>query len=406
MVLDKIQRPNDVKELKEQELPILADEIRQFIIDKVSDNGGHLASNLGVVELTIALHRCLNFPQDKLIWDVGHQSYTHKILTGRKNGFDSLRKYHGMSGFPKRDESNCDAFDTGHSSTSLSAGLGMVCARELKKEKYKVVSVIGDGSLTGGLAFEALNNAASLKSNYIMILNDNHMSISENVGGLSHYLAGVRTAKGYTNFKKNVKASLSKMNAIGEELERNIRRAKSMLKQVFIPGMFFEDMGITYLGPIDGHNIEALTEVIEDAKQVEGAQVDQITDANGLQAVKVTFDSGILFGFNSSQLSASAKNSLTDFAQVLKNNPTMDIAVYGHTDKVGTLAANEKVSLARAQAVQNYLEQKGVSARQFKSVEGKAYNDYDEAKSAAENRRVEIYMYASEQMIKDAEAGR
>lgn len=281
MVLDKIQRPNDVKELKEQELPILADEIRQFIIDKVSDNGGHLASNLGVVELTIALHRCLDFPQDKLIWDVGHQSYTHKILTGRKNGFDSLRKYHGMSGFPKRDESNCDAFDTGHSSTSLSAGLGMVCARELKKEKYKVVSVIGDGSLTGGLAFEALNNAASLKSNYIMILNDNHMSISENVGGLSHYLAGVRTAKGYTNFKKNVKASLSKMNAIGEELERNIRRAKSMLKQVFIPGMFFEDMGITYLGPIDGHNIEALTEVIEDAKQVEGAVLIHVITEKG-----------------------------------------------------------------------------------------------------------------------------
>lgn len=281
MVLDKIQGPNDVKELKEQELPVLADEIRQFIIDKVSDNGGHLASNLGVVELTIALHRCLNFPQDKLIWDVGHQSYTHKILTGRKNGFDSLRKYHGMSGFPKRDESNCDAFDTGHSSTSLSAGLGMVCARELKKEKYKVVSVIGDGSLTGGLAFEALNNAASLKSNYIMILNDNHMSISENVGGLSHYLAGVRTAKGYTNFKKNVKASLSKMNAIGEELERNIRRAKSMLKQVFIPGMFFEDMGITYLGPIDGHNIEALTEVIEDAKQVEGAVLIHVITEKG-----------------------------------------------------------------------------------------------------------------------------
>ena len=281
MVLDKIQGPNDVKELKEQELPVLADEIRQFIIDKVSDNGGHLASNLGVVELTIALHRCLNFPQDKLIWDVGHQSYTHKILTGRKKGFDSLRKYHGMSGFPKRDESNCDAFDTGHSSTSLSAGLGMVCARELKKDKYTVVSVIGDGSLTGGLAFEALNNAASLKSNYIMILNDNHMSISENVGGISHYLAGVRTVKGYTNFKKNVKASLSKMNAIGEELERNIRRAKSMLKQVFIPGMFFEDMGITYLGPIDGHNIEALTEVIEDAKQVEGAVLIHVITEKG-----------------------------------------------------------------------------------------------------------------------------
>lgn len=240
MVLEKIQGPNDVKKLKEEELPVLADEIRQFIIDKVSDNGGHLASNLGVVELTIAIHRCLNFPEDKLIWDVGHQSYTHKILTGRKETFDTLRKYQGMSGFPKREESDCDAFNTGHSSTSLSAGLGMVCARELKREQYNVVSVIGDGSLTGGLAFEALNNAASLKSNYIMILNDNHMSISENVGGLSQYLAGLRTAKGYTNLKKNVKASLSKMNAIGEELERNIRRAKSMLKQVFIPGMFLK----------------------------------------------------------------------------------------------------------------------------------------------------------------------
>ena len=281
MVLEKIQGPNDVKKLSEEELPVLADEIRQFIIDKVSDNGGHLASNLGVVELTIALHRCLNFPEDKLIWDVGHQSYTHKILTGRKDGFDTLRKYHGMSGFPKREESDCDAFDTGHSSTSLSAGLGMVCARELKKEQYSVVSVIGDGSLTGGLAFEALNNAVSLKSNYIMILNDNHMSISENVGGLSQYLAGVRTAKGYTNFKKSVKASLSKMNAIGEELERNIRRAKSMLKQVFIPGMFFEDMGITYLGPIDGHNISALTEVIEDAKQVDGAVLIHVMTEKG-----------------------------------------------------------------------------------------------------------------------------
>lgn len=281
MVLEKIQKPNDIKQLSEEELPVLANEIRQFIIDKVSDNGGHLASNLGVVELTIALHRCLTFPEDKLIWDVGHQSYTHKILTGRKEGFDTLRKYHGMSGFPKREESDCDAFDTGHSSTSLSAGLGMVCARELKKEKYTVVSVIGDGSLTGGLAFEALNNAAALKSNYIMILNDNHMSISENVGGLSQYLAGLRTAKGYTNFKKSVKASLSKMNALGEELERNIRRAKSMLKQVFIPGMFFEDMGITYLGPIDGHNVDALTEVIEDAKLVDGAVLIHVITEKG-----------------------------------------------------------------------------------------------------------------------------
>lgn len=281
MILEKIQGPNDVKKLDEKELPLLADEIRQFIIDKVSDNGGHLASNLGVVELTIALHRCLDFPNDKLIWDVGHQSYTHKILTGRKDGFDMLRKYRGMSGFPKREESDCDAFDTGHSSTSLSAGLGMVCARELKKEDYKVVSVIGDGSLTGGLAFEALNNAAALKSNYIMILNDNHMSISENVGGLSQYLSGLRTAKSYTNLKKNVKASLSRMNALGEELERNLRRAKSMLKQVFIPGMFFEDMGITYLGPIDGHNIRALTDVIEDAKQLDEAVLIHVITEKG-----------------------------------------------------------------------------------------------------------------------------
>lgn len=281
MVLEKIQGPNDVKALAAQELPILAEEIRQFIIDKVSDNGGHLASNLGVVELTIALHLCMDFPRDRLIWDVGHQSYTHKILTGRKDSFDTLRKYQGLSGFPKREESDCDAFDTGHSSTSLSAGLGMVCARELKKEHYQVISVIGDGSLTGGLAFEALNNAAELKTNYIMILNDNHMSISENVGGLSQYLAGLRTAKGYTNLKKNVTASLNKMNGIGEELAKNIRRAKSMLKQVMIPGMLFENMGITYLGPIDGHNISALTEVIRDAQQLDEAVLIHVITEKG-----------------------------------------------------------------------------------------------------------------------------
>lgn len=282
MVLEKIHGPNDVKQIPEEELPILADEIRKFIIDKVSVNGGHLASNLGVVELTIALHLCMDFPEDKLIWDVGHQSYTHKILTGRKDEFDQLRKFEGLSGFPKREESPCDCFDTGHSSTSLSAGLGMVCARELRHEKHKVLAVIGDGSLTGGLAFEALNNAAELKSNFTMILNDNDMSISENVGGLSRYLTGIRTAKGYTTLKKNVVASLNRMPGLGGELTKNLRKAKSMLKQAMIPGMFFENMGITYLGPIDGHNIKELTAAIRDAQKLEEAVIVHVMTHKGM----------------------------------------------------------------------------------------------------------------------------
>ena len=205
MVLEKIQKENDIKKLSEEELKLLPGEIREFLLEKISRNGGHLASNLGVVELTIAMHLMFDLPKDKLIWDVGHQSYTHKILTGRREGFDDLRKYGGMSGFPKRKESECDAFDTGHSSTSISAGLGYVHARDLKGEEYHVVSVIGDGSLTGGMAYEALNNAASLKTNFIIVLNDNHMSISENVGGMSQYLARLRTADIYTGLKKGVR---------------------------------------------------------------------------------------------------------------------------------------------------------------------------------------------------------
>ena len=198
MVLEKIQKANDIKNLEPEELEVLAKEIRSFLIEKISCTGGHLASNLGVVELTIALHLALDFPEDKLIWDVGHQAYTHKLLTGRKAGFDDLRKYGGMSGFPKRKESDCDAFDTGHSSTSISAGLGYVAARDIQKQDYHVVSVIGDGSLTGGMAYEALNNAAHVKSNFIIVLNDNNMSISPNVGGVSNYLSGLRTATAYT----------------------------------------------------------------------------------------------------------------------------------------------------------------------------------------------------------------
>ena len=197
MILDRIKKPNDVKALNISECEMLAEEIRQFLVDSLSETGGHLASNLGVVELTIALHRVLEFPQDKLIWDVGHQAYTHKILTGRKEQFDTLRKTGGLSGFPKRKESDCDAFDTGHSSTSISAGLGMVRARDLKGENHTVISVIGDGALTGGMAYEALNNAASLKKNFIVVLNDNEMSITKNVGGMSSYLGNIRTAELY-----------------------------------------------------------------------------------------------------------------------------------------------------------------------------------------------------------------
>ena len=269
MVLEKINQPNDIKSLTDEELKILASEIREFLIEKISVTGGHLASNLGVVELTMALHLALDLPKDKIIWDVGHQSYTHKLLTGRREGFDGLRKYGGMSGFPKRKESECDCFDTGHSSTSISAGLGYALARELTGEDYKVVSVIGDGALTGGMAFEALNNAARLKSNFIIILNDNNMSISENVGGLSSYLAGFRTADAYLDLKLNVLNSLNKM-PYGEKMVSKIRKTKSGIKQLLIPGMFFEEMGIVYLGPVDGGDLHGIVKLLREASHIDG----------------------------------------------------------------------------------------------------------------------------------------
>lgn len=269
-MLERIQKANDIKELNNEELEILAKEIREFLIEKISKSGGHLASNLGVVELTMAMHKVFTLPEDKIIWDVGHQAYTHKILTGRKEGFDALRKYGGMSGFPKRAESDCDAFDTGHSSTSISAGLGYVQARELLGEKYHVISVIGDGSLTGGMAYEALNNASQLKANFIIVLNDNHMSISENVGGMSKYLAKLRTADVYTGLKKEVTHVLHQIPVAGDRMIEQIRKTKSSIKQLVVPGMFFEDMGITYLGPVRGHDIGMLCKAFEEAKKVEG----------------------------------------------------------------------------------------------------------------------------------------
>ncbi len=282
MLLERIQKPNDIKKISRDELPRLAGEIREFLIEKVSVNGGHLGSNLGAVELTIALHRQLSLPKDKIIFDVGHQSYVHKLLTGRREGFDTLRKYGGMSGFPKRRESDCDAFDTGHSSTSISAGLGLVKARDLKNEKYTVVSVIGDGALTGGLAYEGLNNAAKLKSNYIIILNDNNMSISENVGGMSRYLQGIRTAVGYQNFKSNLEVFLKRsMPSKGDKVVDSLKRVKSSMKQLLVPGMLFEDMGITYLGPVDGHDIGAMERTIKEAKNIKHTVLIHVCTSKG-----------------------------------------------------------------------------------------------------------------------------
>ncbi|MBQ2706120.1 MAG: 1-deoxy-D-xylulose-5-phosphate synthase [Agathobacter sp.] len=281
MVLDRIQKENDIKNLTEAELDELRYEIRQFLLESISVTGGHLASNLGVVELTMALHLCFDLPKDKIIWDVGHQSYTHKILTGRKEGFQSLRKYGGMSGFPKANESESDCFNTGHSSTSISAGLGLAAAREVTGEDYHVVSVIGDGSLTGGMAFEALNNASHLNSNFIIVLNDNNMSISENVGGLSKYLSNFRTADAYRDLKTEVLKSLQKIPRYGDRVIESIRSAKSSIKQLFVPGMLFEEMGIITLGPVDGSNLKEMMHTFEEAKRVDGPVLVHVITKKG-----------------------------------------------------------------------------------------------------------------------------
>lgn len=281
MVLEKIQKENDIKELEPGELGLLAEEIRGFLIEKISKTGGHLASNLGVVELTMALHLAFALPDDKLIWDVGHQAYTHKLLTGRRAGFDDLRKYGGMSGFPKRKESDCDAFDTGHSSTSISAGLGYVAARDIQGESHHIVSIIGDGAMTGGMAYEALNNASRIKSNFIIVLNDNNMSISENVGGMSRYLNGLRTADAYVGLKKGVEDTLLKIPVQGEKIVHQMKKTKSGIKQLIVPGMFFEDMGITYLGPVDGHDVRKLYKALNEAKRVDHAVLVHVLTKKG-----------------------------------------------------------------------------------------------------------------------------
>lgn len=281
MILERIQKENDIKTLTPKELDILRDEIREFLVESISKTGGHLASNLGVIELTMALHLAFDLPKDKIIWDVGHQSYTHKLLTGRKDGFATLRQLGGMSGFPKSAESDSDCFNTGHSSTSISAGLGMAQARELTGEDYYVVSVIGDGALTGGMAFEALNNASQLKSNFIIVLNDNNMSISENVGGLNRYLSNFRTADAYSGLKANVKNSLSQIPGVGKKMVQKIHNAKSGIKQLFVPGMFFEEMGLIYLGPVDGSNIAEMRKTFNEAKRVDGPVLVHVLTKKG-----------------------------------------------------------------------------------------------------------------------------
>ena len=281
MILEQIKGPQDIKQMSLEELGQLAQEIRAFLIEKISHTGGHLASNLGVVELTIAMYRTFDLPEDKVIWDVGHQSYTHKILSGRMAEFDELRQYGGLSGFPKRKESPYDCFDTGHSSTSISAGLGIAQGRDILGQNYEVVSVIGDGALTGGMAYEALNNAARMKKNFIIVLNDNKMSISENVGGMSRYLNGLRTGSGYNDLKKNVANALDRIPVVGAPMIDKIKRTKNSIKQLFIPGMLFENMGITYLGPVDGHNISQLCKVFREAKNLDHAVLVHVLTKKG-----------------------------------------------------------------------------------------------------------------------------
>lgn len=281
MLLETIEKENDIKKIPLEQMPVLAQEIRDFLLESLSKTGGHLASNLGAVELTMALHYVFSLPKDKIIWDVGHQSYTHKILTGRKDGFKNLRQYGGLSGFPKREESPCDAYDTGHSSTSISAGVGYVCASKVSGEEYHVVSVIGDGALTGGMAYEALNNAASLNKNFVIVLNDNKMSISENVGGISSYLSNLRTAESYTDLKSEVKKTLNKVPGIGPVMVQRIHKTKDSIKQLMIPGMFFEDMGIKYLGPVNGHDCGRMIQVFQEAKKVNGPVLVHVQTEKG-----------------------------------------------------------------------------------------------------------------------------
>ncbi len=289
-MIEKINSPEDLKKLNIDEKNELAKEIRKYILEIVSENGGHLASNLGVVELTIALHSVFNMPEDKIVWDVGHQTYVHKIITGRRKELVTLRKLDGIAGFPKSNESEYDSFNTGHSSTSISAALGMARARDLKEEKHNVIAVIGDGALTGGMALEALNDAGFSKTNITVILNDNEMSISKNIGGLNMFLSKLRTKKLYTKSNVSMKKIINEIPIIGKPFVKVVQRVKRSIKQLIIPKMFFEDIGFTYLGPVDGHNIEQLQNIMQLSKQVEGPVLIHVLTKKG-KGYKIAEDS-------------------------------------------------------------------------------------------------------------------
>lgn len=280
-ILESINEPNAIKGVDPKDYQTLAREIRRFLVQSISHTGGHLASNLGVVELTMALHLCCDFPEDKIVWDVGHQCYTHKLLTGRREEFAHLRQFGGISGFPKRKESDCDVLDTGHSSTSIGAALGLAKARDILGKQQKIFAVIGDGALSGGMAYEAMNNAARLKSNLIIVLNDNQMSISKNVGGMSNYLGKIRTNRNYTDLKEIVEGILKKLPGVGIMLTDRIRGAKDILKRLLIPGMLFEDMGLTYIGPINGHDIIQLKTAFDSATKLKSAVIVHVITQKG-----------------------------------------------------------------------------------------------------------------------------
>lgn len=280
-MLEKINSPKDVKKLNIEEKKQLAEEIRKYILEIVSNNGGHLASNLGVVELTIALHSIFDLPKDKIVWDVGHQTYVHKIITGRREQLKTLRKLNGMAGFPKSKESNTDCFNTGHSSTSISAALGMARARDIKGEDNAVLAVIGDGALTGGMALEALNDVGWSQTRMTVILNDNEMSISKNIGGISMLLSKLRTKRSYSKSSDIVKKIFLKIPGIGKPMIKMVKRVKRSIKQLIIPKMFFEDIGFRYLGPVDGHDIEELERMLEISKKLEGPVLIHVLTKKG-----------------------------------------------------------------------------------------------------------------------------
>ncbi|MDR3596771.1 1-deoxy-D-xylulose-5-phosphate synthase [Clostridium sp.] len=323
-LLDKLNFPEDLKKLNEEDYKVLSDEIREFLIDSVSKTGGHLASNLGVVELTLSLFKVFNFNKDRIVWDVGHQSYIYKILTGRKDKFIKLRQYNGISGFPKRNESKYDCFDTGHSSTSISAALGIARARDLKKENYNVISVIGDGALTGGMAIEALNDVGFRKTKMIIILNDNQMSISKNVGGLSRYLNKLRIDPGYNKLKTDIYASLESSN-LGKNIAGKISKVKDSIKQLVVPSMFFENIGVKYIGPIDGHDINAMEDVFLKAKEINEPVIIHVLTQKGkgyalAEESPSKYHALGPFNLESGELNVSPKNSYSKaFGKALVN---------------------------------------------------------------------------------------